>query len=476
MNSNKIVLGVLLPILIWMLAIGVITWVRAPVIVPDEEELETVPLVDSVKVQPYTDTFVIEADGIVVPFREIQLASQVSGRIEYKSENCRAGRKVKKGDELFRIDSQDYELAVEQLKRQQQQAEIDLEDARLEITKSTDLLKLANEDLKLASAEYTRLKKLRETGNVISISDVERAQRAELTSQNTVVQYNAQLSSARQSEYRLISSKELTEISLQKANLDLARTSVKAPVDGVIIRELVEEDSFAQPGTNLVTIEDTKQGEIRANLKMDDLLWIFGGIDRLDDSRGATLPPLKVDVSYTFSGDRKLTLNWDGVLSRFDGRGLDATTRTVPIRVVVPNPDAEGLGEIGALVRGMFVELSIAIENQKDLILIPRHSLTSSNEVYVVNPPNVDSTSPPAVPEGRQLGTYGKIEQVVPLHSVEIEEQHYWVVDTQSNDLTVDSVVVTRRLFGVEVGEPVAIVSETSEESIADSTNASLAE
>ena len=63
--------------------------------------------------------------------------------------------KVKKGDELFRIDSQDYELAVEQLKRQQQQAEIDLEDARLEITKSTDLLKLANEDLKLASAEYT---------------------------------------------------------------------------------------------------------------------------------------------------------------------------------------------------------------------------------------------------------------------------------------------------------------------------------
>ena len=293
MNSNKIVMGVVLPILVWMTAIAVIVMVRTPDIVPDEEELETVPLVDSVKVQPYTDTFVIEADGIVVPFREIQLASQVSGRIEYKSESCRAGRQVKKGDELFRIDSQDYELAVEQLKRQQQQAEIDLEDAKLEITKSTDLLKLANEDLKLASAEYTRLKKLRETGNVISISDVERAQRAELTAQNTVVQYNAQLSSARQSEYRLISSKELTEISLQKANLDLARTSVKAPVDGVVIRELVEEDSFAQLGTNLVTIEDTKQGEIRANLKMDDLLWVLGGFEKLDDATGST------PVSYT---------------------------------------------------------------------------------------------------------------------------------------------------------------------------------
>ena len=80
-------MGVVLPILVWMTAIAVIVMVRTPDIVPDEEELETVPLVDSVKVQPYTDTFVIEADGIVVPFREIQLASQVSGRIEYKSEN-----------------------------------------------------------------------------------------------------------------------------------------------------------------------------------------------------------------------------------------------------------------------------------------------------------------------------------------------------------------------------------------------------
>ncbi len=476
MNLKKIGLGIVLPIAIWVLALVALATVEPPTVASPEELEKSVPLVDSARVRPYTQTFVIEADGVVVPFREIQLASQVSGRIAYKSENCRAGRKVKKGEELFRVDPQDYELAVEQLKRQLRQAEIDLEDAKLEITKATDLLKLANEDLKLAAAEHTRLKKLRETSNVITISDVERAQRAELTAQNTVVQYNAQLNSARQREYKSESSKELTEISLQKANLDLARTTVKAPVDGVIIRELVEEDSFAQPGTNLVTIEDTKQGEIRANLKMDDLLWILGGVDQLDDSQGATLPPLKVDVSYTFSGARSLTIEWDGVLSRFDGRGLDATTRTVPVRVVVPNPDAEGLGEIGALVRGMFVELSIAVENQKDLILIPRHSLTSSHEVYVVNPPKVDPSAPPAIPEGRQLGVYGKVEQVVPLHSVEIEGQYYWVVDTQSNDLTADSVVVTRRLFGVETGEPVAFVPEPSEESTTDSTNASLTE
>ena len=470
MNLNKIGLGVILPIAIWVAALVAIYKVKSPVVEPPEELEKSVPLVDSARVRPYTDTFVIEADGVVVPFREIQLASQVSGRIAYKSENCRAGRKVKKGEELFRVDPQDYQLAVEQLKRQLRQAEIDLEDARLEITKATDLLKLANEDLKLASAEYSRLKKLRETSNVITISDVERAQRAELTAQNTVVQYSAQLSSARQREYKSESSKELMEISLQKANLDLARTTVKAPVDGVIIRELVEEDSFAQPGTNLVTIEDTKQGEIRANLKMDDLLWILGGIDRLDDSQGATLPPLKVDVSYTFSGDRKLTLNWDGVLSRFDGRGLDATTRTVPVRIIVPNPEAEGLGEIGSLVRGMFVELAIGVEKQEGLVLIPRHSLTSSNEVYVVMPVTNDSTPPHNIPEGRSAGVYGKVSEVVPLHSVEIDNEFFWVVDTGSNELTANSIVVTRRLFGVADGTVVAFETVPNSTSVVAKT------
>ena len=87
-------------------------------------------------------------------------------------------------------------------------------------------------------------------------------------------------------------------------------------------------------------------------------------------------------------------------------------------------------------------------------MLIPRNSLTSSNEVYVVT--KAEESNQDAIPEGRMPGIYGKVENVTPLHSVKIEEQYYWVVDTNSNDLTVDSIVVTRRLFGVDVGAVVA--------------------
>ena len=88
MNLEKIGLGILLPIIIWILAIGALALIKPAVVTPEEEAMESVPLVDSMQVRPYTDRFAIEADGVVVPFREIQLASQVSGRIEYKSDNC----------------------------------------------------------------------------------------------------------------------------------------------------------------------------------------------------------------------------------------------------------------------------------------------------------------------------------------------------------------------------------------------------
>ena len=50
----------------------------------------------------------IEADGVVVPLREVTLAAEVGGRVVEKSELCKAGHFVKKGSVLFRIDPRDY--------------------------------------------------------------------------------------------------------------------------------------------------------------------------------------------------------------------------------------------------------------------------------------------------------------------------------------------------------------------------------
>lgn len=458
MNYKTIIIGIVLPIAIWVLAglmIKGILALSSPVTVSVDELLqrnvdeflqrELGPLVSVRAATKFESTMTVQADGVVVPFREIQLAAQVAGRIDHKSENCRAGRQVKQGDELFRIDQRDYLLAQQQLASQQQQAEIDLEQVTLDIIKAGDLLKLANDDLDLQIKEYERLKNLR-ARNAIIDADVERGQRGVIAAQNVIVRNTADLDTARKREYRLKSNKELLNIQMQKANLDLERTIVISPVDGVIVQELVETDSFAQRGTTLVVIEDTQRAEIRANLKMDDLMWVLDG---QSESANGTLPSHPVAVTYEFSGKRPLTLTWQGRLDRFDGRGLDTSTRTVPIRIVVNEPDTGTLNGIGNLVRGMFVELTISVFTPDSMVLIPKRSLTTSNQVYVVR------TSDQASSESKTeiTGIYSVVENVIPLRESENDEGEFWVIDTNACDLGVGDWIVTQRMFGLPVND-----------------------
>jgi len=175
MNRDKYLIGVVLPLVIWGIAVALIVGVflLPSQVAPPEEAKILTPTVQVVPATRFSASLTVSADGVVVPFREIQLASQVAGRIAFKSENCRAGRHVKKGEELFRIDDRDYQLAQKQLLSQQDQAEIDLEQVSLDIREAGDLLKLTNEDHVLQVKEYERLKGLR-ARNAITDADVER--------------------------------------------------------------------------------------------------------------------------------------------------------------------------------------------------------------------------------------------------------------------------------------------------------------
>jgi len=454
MNYKTIIIGTVTPLAIWILA-GLVAWgiwvLPSPVTISEGElrdeslQRKLGPFVSVQAATKFESKMTVHADGVVVPFREIQLAAQVAGRIDHKSENCRAGRQVKQGDELFRIDQRDYLLTQQQLTSQQQQAEIDLEQVTLDIIKAGDLLKLATDDLDLQIKEYERLKNLR-VRNAITDADVERGQRGVIAAQNVIVRNTADLDAARKREYRLKSDKELLNTQMEKANLDLERTIVTSPVDGVIVQELVETDSFAQRGTTLVVIEDTQRAEIRANLKMDDLMWVLDGESEI---LNGTLPSHPVTVTYEFSGKRPLTLTWQGRLDRFDGRGLDTSTRTVPIRIVVDEPDTGTLNGIGNLVRGMFVELTISVFTPDSMILIPKQSLTTSNQVFVVQ------TSDQASGEsGNEIsGIYSVVENVIPLRENNNDEGEFWVIDTNACDLDVGDWIVTQRMFGLPVND-----------------------
>ncbi|MFM8633676.1 MAG: efflux RND transporter periplasmic adaptor subunit [Planctomycetia bacterium] len=334
----------------------------------------------------------VEADGVVVPVREVTLAAEVGGKVLSKSKACNEGERVTKGTLLFEIDPRDYELEVDRLERECSQAGLAIEEIDEEIAQNADTISLAKRQVELAQRETTRLEGLK-SGRIVTESEHDRAIRDELTAVNSLTTLEGQRRVLTKRRTRLVEARSLAGTMLERAKLDLSRTKVFAPADGVVVEDKVEQDSFVAKGAPLVTIEDTSAAEVKASLPMDDVARIWSGGES-GATGGRELPPTPATVVYSL-GDR--SYQWQGILSRQEGRGLDEKTRTLPCRVTVPAPDAVTAidrygaampqlpaGSPRALLRGMFVHIRVHVEDGAELVSIPEEALRPTGEVWVM--------------------------------------------------------------------------------------------
>lgn len=351
----------------------------------------TTPLVETVTIAKHKGDLDIEVDGVVVPFREIEVGAEVAGRITQKSPQCRAGRYVSKGMTLLTIDQTDYNIEVKRLKNQLEKAKANLAELEVEIDNTEELIKLAKEDVDLQEKDRLRLVELAKRTSVPQ-ADLDRARRNELASRNTLRTLQNQLKLNQARRKRLELERDLVAVELSKAQEDFKRTVIKAPVDGLIVNDAVEEQSFVQRGTPLFTVEDTSRAEVKCSLLAEELAWILEQSENIQGQAESIpelanedlpevpderyqLPSTAVTVEYTLAGN---TYTWKGQLWRMEGTGIDERTRTVPCRVLVsrpwePQPDEDGERTETAipLRRGMFVTVKIHTQPQANLLKIP---------------------------------------------------------------------------------------------------------
>jgi RND family efflux transporter MFP subunit len=353
------------------------------------------PLVETIVVEPHNGGLDFTVDGVVVPYREIDLSAEVSGRIARRADVCRAGHYVTRGTALIEIDDRDYLLEAERLERELSQAAVTLKELEVEVSNTENLAKLAREQLALQRRELKRQQELA-AKRIVTESEQDQAKRDELAAVNALLTLENQSQLLRTRRNRLESARDLARSQLEKAQLDLSRTKVSAPIDGVIIREMVEADTYVQKGTSLVKIEDTSAVEVKCNLRMEELYWLWaqaggaGGEPAASPTRDYQIPPAPVTVSYEMAGRH---YEWKGVLSRFDGIGVDERTRTVPCRVLVDNPrEVQINGYKGAdasvgppaLVRGMYVTVNVHAQPRTALLTIPQRAMQPGNRVWQV--------------------------------------------------------------------------------------------
>ena len=353
------------------------------------------PLVNVAEVESHDGGLDISVDGVVVPFREIEVAAEVAGKIVFKDEACNGGRFVKKGTLLIQIDPRDYELEIQRLENEYDQAEANLQELAVQISNTSELLKLAEDQVEIEVKEVARLAGLVDTG-VITDSALDRAKQVELTARNAMVQANNELQLLKTRQKRLQSAKQLVATQQERAQLDLERTKIFAAVDGVVVQDLIEENSFVQKGTPLFTIEDTSAMEVKCRLRMDELHWLW----RQRTSRPSAqsdvvegdyqIPRTPVTIGFQIAGDEQVRYEWSGVLARYEGIGLDETTRTVPCRVVVSEPRQVKLvgddraSRPPALVRGMFVSVTLHLDHPGTLVFVPERAVRPGKAVWVI--------------------------------------------------------------------------------------------
>ena len=386
----------LLPLVILGAAIGGFVALGGPKPPPRKAvEAPTAMPVRTASLEAGNGRIEIEADGVVVPLREITLAAEVSGRVLRKTEACNEGQSVTRGMLLFEIDPRDYELDVDRLERELSQARLAIEEIDEEIVQNAGSLDLARRQVELAKREVARLDTLK-AGRIITESEHDRALRDELTAANVLTAQEGQKRVLVKRRSRLVEAVSLASTMLDKAKLDLSRTRITAPTDGMVVEDKVEQESFVAKGTPVVMIEDTSAAEVKTSLRMDEVARVWGGRKAAAEGGGEDRDIPESPAKVVFSiGDRRY--EWDGVLSRYEGKGLDEKTRTLPCRVRVPEPRrVRAIDRYGAplatlpadaprsLLRGMFVEVWLQVDVPRPLVSVPEEAVRPSGEVFVM--------------------------------------------------------------------------------------------
>ncbi len=388
---RRVALRVALPLI--LLAIGIFGMSALVAMRKPNQRVEPQRIAPLVMVEPIAadaGTVRLHVDGTVVPKREVTIAAEVAGRIVAVNENFKAGRYVTQGTQLVFIDKAVYELAVGQLKAEQAQLAADQEQLAVEGENLAKLIQLSTREEKLALENLRRAQELYnpERGiRNITPAQFEAVELELLRAQNSLQQLKNSQSLLASRGQRLIAQQLLAEYRLRQAEIDLERTTIFAPLSGVISMQAVEVNDFVQRGTVLFKIEDTQSVEVRCQLRADDLYWIWSTTKH---SAGGTVdvlhepPRVKAKIYYDVAGQRYA---WDGFLARYEGSGLSSTTRTVATLVEVPQPQRLGATDgPPTLIRGMYVQIEMEIEPLVPLLRLPIEALHPPNIIWTVDP------------------------------------------------------------------------------------------
>ncbi|AMO56256.1 hypothetical protein GZ77_05470 [Endozoicomonas montiporae] len=201
---------------------------------------------------------VVATAGTLEAVSTVTVGAEISGRIDHIHADYNSV--VSRGDLLAQID--DRSIVA---KLRQAEADLALSEAAVEKSKASLLEQEANYTFRIR--ETRRLKELTEKGHTTD-SEYERAQSEQSMAEARIALAKAEIS---RSEAEL----QKRQAALDEAQLDLERTRIYSPVDGVILERIVEEGQTVNANQStpelFIIAEDMRRMQIEADVDEADI-------------------------------------------------------------------------------------------------------------------------------------------------------------------------------------------------------------
>jgi RND family efflux transporter MFP subunit len=296
--------------------------------------------VDVLVVNPSAIKMTVNSQGTVAPKREIDLVSQVSGRVVSVADNYANGGFFQTDELLVQIEPADYEFAVTRAKAQEARAE---EQVALEQGRSRQ-----------AKREW------RDLGDKTA---------------NKLFLRQPQLNAA-------IATLASARADVEKSKLDLARTAISAPFQGRVRQTFVNIGQYVTPGTRIAKVYGTDVVEVRLPLADRQAVLVDLPVN-FEDSQAQTYP--QVTLRSLVAG---VSHEWQGQVVRTDA-SIDVQSRMTYAVAEVKNPFKSSANDSRPpLSIGLFVEGQIDGKTVEDAFNLPRQAVYKGDQILVLNDKN----------------------------------------------------------------------------------------
>jgi len=220
----------------------------------------------------------VSTDNAYVDASTAQITPRVAGTLVSVPVNDT--QHVKKGDILAIIDPSDAQLALAQAEAAFAQAQQHVAQYFANTDAAAAQLAAKRGDLVRAQSDYRRRASLASTGAVsgdeltTARNDLETAQAGVTQAANQLASQRAMIAGADAAHNPEVLN---AKAALDKAKLDLARTVIRAPIDGVVAQNNAQIGEHVDVGANLMSVVPVGEAYVNANFKEGQLTRVRAG-------------------------------------------------------------------------------------------------------------------------------------------------------------------------------------------------------